>query len=34
VTTADNERDVLVLVRRWAAAARMGDPELLDGLLA
>ena len=34
MTTADNERDVLELVQRWAAAARMGDPELLDGLLA
>ena len=34
MTTADNERDVLELVQRWAAAARMGDPGLLDGLLA
>jgi hypothetical protein len=34
VTTADNERDVLELVQRWAVAARMGDPELPGGLLA
>ena len=34
MTTADNERDVRELVQRWAAAARLGDPELLDGLLA
>jgi len=34
VTGTDNECDVLKLVQRWAAAERLGDAELLGGLLA
>ncbi len=34
MTTAETSSDVLDLVHRWAAAERLGDAGLLDGLLA